>query len=322
MHEWMLTFLPGAAQGIATVALGHPLDTSKTRMQAFGPGANRSALQTMRNMIREEGLRSLYRGMVPPLLMSATKRSVQFALWDAIRRKDGASALHTSTLYSSSMDAVSLLWQLRQWVGASPFFSGALAGAAGTIIGCPAHVVKIRTQYYTSIQTRNAWTCMVDIFRTEGIRGYFTGFGFHLAKDTCFAGCYLGLYDVGKKWLGALPDLPAASVNNPPQQLPGKLAFLAGSLASMVTWALLYPLDTIKTILQARKVTVAESLRILRRDSFLLYRGLGVSLMKAGPVNGLTMVVYETVKRRTDNTRERHRARQYLVGGGTIGGSR
>ncbi|CBH18381.1 mitochondrial carrier protein, putative [Trypanosoma brucei gambiense DAL972] len=309
MIDWALTFLPGAAQGMTTVVLGQPLDSAKTRAQACGPLAARSAWKTMLDVAREEGVRSLYRGTGPPLIMSATKRSLQYALWDSIRAERSCNkpprATHSTPMASHpfrSLHVNELLRSVASWLGESPFRSGACAGAAGTFIGCPFHVIKLRTQYSTRRSTRNAWVCAANIFRSEGIKGYFHGFGYHLLKDTCFAGCYLGFYDINRRWLRAWCT-SSTGTESPgiEERLPTEWTFVAGCTASMVTWALLYPLDTVKTIVQARCVGTLAVVELLQRESpLVIYRGLGVSLLRAGPISGVSMVVYEYVKSRTD----------------------
>ncbi|ORC84321.1 putative mitochondrial carrier protein [Trypanosoma theileri] len=330
--EMVLAFLPGAAQGITSVVLGHPLDTAKTRMQALGPCAGRSFPRTMWNMARVEGVKSLYRGVTPPLLMSATKRSLQFAIWDLFRRQqeqqqqkqqeqqqqqennDNGNSITTSSSY-----VIHCLSQTYGWIGASPFRAGAFAGAVGTLIGCPMHVIKIRTQFVTHNETRNAWTCALDIFRIEGLKGYYRGFRYQLLKDTLFASCYLGLYDVSKRWLqGQYSPAWGTGVADVFRDASApQLAFLSGSLASMATWTLLYPLDTIKTMAQARGVGVFRGGVSIPHGVYGsggmvgwmsvrgMYRGLGASLVKAGPVCGAAMVVYEWAKTAADSRRRR-----------------
>ncbi|KAF5219777.1 hypothetical protein ECC02_007205 [Trypanosoma cruzi] len=303
--EMILTFLPGAAQGLTTVALGHPLDTAKTRMQAVGPRASRSFVCTIWSMVRAEGARSLYRGVTPPLVMSATKRSLQFAVWDTFRQHDiqrtshGDSPSYVSCTFS----------EILAWIGASPFRSGAIAGGFGTLIGCPMHVIKIQTQFSTRCVTKNAWTCAIDIYRNEGFCGYYRGFRYHVVKDIFFASCYLGLYDASRRWLCELFSVfsqqkwgPRATVivGDSTEYFTSQSAFLAGSIASMATWTLLYPLDTIKTIVQARNIGFLQVTDIFRREISAMYRGIGVSLVRAGPVSGAAMVVYELAKSKTD----------------------
>ncbi|KPA77690.1 putative mitochondrial mitochondrial carrier protein [Leptomonas pyrrhocoris] len=319
-REWALlsllkmsfvTFLPGAAQGASTVVLGHPLDTAKVRMQAAGPNVMSSTFGTMWSMVSTEGVRSLYRGVAPPLVMEGAKRSLQFALWDWLRawsttataaaeeehekrkRKAKAGAKEPCAIAASSFALTTRHYscQALAYVGGSTFLSGALAGGFGTLIGCPMHVIKIQTQYQTARDTRNAWTCMKDIYRKEGFFGYYRGFRYNVLKDVCFAGAYLGLYAnlrdracFQTESKGAF----ATALGAPRTSHLG--AFLSGASASMATWVLLYPLDTVKTLVQSRQ---AHAIPAVLRHPARLYRGLAASLFKAGPVSGISMAVYE-----------------------------
>ncbi|ESL09537.1 mitochondrial carrier protein [Trypanosoma rangeli SC58] len=320
----IFAFLPGAVHGLATVTLGHPLDTAKTRMQALGPQASSSFLATMWNMARAEGVRSLYRGVTPPLMISATKRSLQFAVWDALRESDGQHALPAGTFSSCGGSVFS---QAFEWVRVSSFLSGAVAGGLGTLIGCPMHVIKIQTQFLTHSVTRNAWTCTLDIYRSEGFRGYYRGFRYHLVKDVFFASCYLGLYDAMKRWLHKIDKAAArlkqgsstaAIIGSSGECSKSQLAFLAGSISSMITWTLLYPLDTIKTIVQARNVGFVHVMSIFRQQRTAMYRGLGASLVRAGPVNGAAMVAYELMKSRTEVLLLHRKTRAAADAGGRV----
>ncbi|KAG5485559.1 hypothetical protein LSCM1_07648 [Leishmania martiniquensis] len=299
----IVALVPGAAQGATTVLLGHPLDTAKVRMQAAGPHTSRTAVGTMWLMATSEGPRSLYRGAAPPLLMEGIKRSLQFALWDWVRafaREEPASRRGADGVASSSGDgawdsARQLTHRGLAGIGNNTFVSGAVVGGVGTLIGCPMHVVKIRTQYQTAADTRNAWTCMRGIYDREGFLGFYSGFRCNVAKDVCFSGMYLGLYAMlrDQRAFQPLPEnAAAASVSQAASsaRTTKSRAFLAGAIASMATWALLFPLDTIKTLVQAGQSHAI--LATLRRPT-LLYRGLAASLMKAGPVSGVAMAVYE-----------------------------
>lgn len=172
-------FLPGAAQGATTVLLGHPFDTAKTRLQADTQLRlqTRSSVRVMRQMVRAEGALSLYRGVTPPLAIMGSKRGLQFALWEQIKKRKGsggseeqqrptsasASALSasphlSSSSYITSEDgsqsvSTSAAAAVRRSFSAAGvvvannnFLSGAVSGACGTILGCPMHVIKIQTQ--------------------------------------------------------------------------------------------------------------------------------------------------------------------------------
>lgn len=293
----LVALIPGAAQGASTVVLGHPLDTAKVRMQAAGPHTTRSTLGTMWSMAATEGPRSLYRGVAPPLVMEGAKRSLQFALWDWLRaaadrpdRRDEGTGVWAGACRRTH--------RVLSAVGSSTFVSGAVAGGVGTLIGCPMHVIKIQTQYQTATDTRNAWTCMRGIYDREGLPGFYRGFRYNVAKDVCFAGTYLGLYATLRDHpffkpqpssCGSTGTAPGA-VARGTSRTTNIGAFLSGAVASMATWVLLYPLDTVKTLVQARQ---GHAIPAMLRQPARLYRGLAASLLKAGPVSGASMAVYE-----------------------------
>ncbi|CAC9455368.1 putative mitochondrial carrier protein [Leishmania infantum JPCM5] len=303
MKTSLVALIPGAAQGATTVVLGHPLDTAKVRMQSGGPHTCRSTVGTMWSMATAEGPSSLYRGVAPPLLMEGIKRSVQFALWDWMRAFARDASASRNGADGAARGGAGGAWEAVRdcahcglvGIGSNSFVCGAVAGGVGTLIGCPMHVIKIQTQCQTAMGTRNAWTCTRSIYDREGIFGFYRGFRCNVAKDVCFAGMYLGLYAVLREHPVFEP--PSASTTaetttttTRPSRKTNMCAFLSGAVASMATWGLLFPLDTIKTLVQARQ---AHAVLSVLRQPALLYRGLAASLIKAGPVSGVAMAVYE-----------------------------
>lgn len=69
----------GVLYGTTSVAVGHPFDTVKTKMQAQSGFESQSMLRTFTKTLREQGVRGLYRGCLPPLFGSGMFRSTQFA---------------------------------------------------------------------------------------------------------------------------------------------------------------------------------------------------------------------------------------------------
>ena len=69
----------GVLYGTTSVAVGHPFDTVKTKMQAQTGFETRNMLRTFGETVRAQGVRGLYRGCLPPLMGSGIFRSTQFA---------------------------------------------------------------------------------------------------------------------------------------------------------------------------------------------------------------------------------------------------
>jgi hypothetical protein len=219
-----------------------------------------------RGLYRDGGALAFYRGVTPPLLVNTTKRGVQMCLWEELVPRCGGS------------NAV----------------AGAVAGILGTALSCPLHVVKIQTQTAAVAAVPNAWECAKRIGRSEGVRGFYRGLMMHAIRDGLFAGVFLGVY-------GTLR--PAAQRHRAANdghanillQLAGVVG--AGAVASSFTWAVMLPLDTLKTVAQSADGSWATVAAKVRHDGVAkLWRGVGPALLRAGPVTGLSMVIYENLR--------------------------
>jgi solute carrier family 25 (mitochondrial carnitine/acylcarnitine transporter), member 20/29 len=84
----------------------------------------------------------------------------------------------------------------------------------------------------------------------------------------------------------------------------------AGGCAGSLTWALVYPVDVIKSQIQTapldtplrdlRMWTVGQSI-VSKHGYRYLFRGLGITLVRAFPVNGTIFPVYEFTLRQVSN---------------------
>lgn len=327
---WQLvpSMLPGAVAGTVTVLLGHPFDTVKTRMQnqaSFAaPGAAAAGSTARLSVIHQSklavvdtyhsgGLRAFYRGASVPLLVTGAKRSVQFSLWEALMdrmKQRGAQG-----------DGVVPMWAERH----TSFIAGGVCGALGTLVSCPFHVVKIGTQVTDKTQIKNAVDCAWQLVRSNFqragaggvVRALYRGLLPHMMKDVVFAGSYLGIYGrlrgLGKEIRSDPSSTPLATRGNlTVSTLYNSFlwgitsSFASGAIASITVWSVLLPFDTVKTLVQAggmHRTDDAQTTRgVLRRIVVSdipirrLWRGTLVSVVKAGPVSGFSMLAYELTR--------------------------
>ena len=79
------------------------------------------------------------------------------------------------------------------------------------------------------------------------------------------------------------------------------LQFVAGGVAGMLSWALTYPQDVIKSRMQADATNkyrgVAHCLKasLAAEGGMVLWRGLGSALIRAFPLNAITLGVHRIV---------------------------
>jgi len=86
MSDNLISFSAGMVYGFTSVAVGQPLDTIKTRMQARPENMSKGMFDVGMNLFKQEGIAGLYRGGSPLLLGGGFMRSAQFGFYDSCVR--------------------------------------------------------------------------------------------------------------------------------------------------------------------------------------------------------------------------------------------
>jgi len=299
------------ASGISTFA-GYPLDSLKSRLQTTKTPISVPRLAL--TVYREEGIAGFYRGLWIPLLTISFFRAASF------------------TIYTSTKE----YFQKRHWLERDSIIdasitggiSGAMSGALITVGSTPFELVKVRRQLEYAIASSKGvhlekapgtLDAVKDIFRTGGIGGLYTGFRLHLARDTTGTMLYFLEYDGMRYLLGRKRSGEQGAI---PTWLPIHISlvpFVCGSFAGVTSWALIYPLDVVKTKVQQRalagekyKGPLETFHRLIRGPdpnhpkTFLdgvtrIYRGLGVSAIRSITTHGLLWTFFDFVGTYIDN---------------------
>lgn len=82
LREAQLALFTGGIFGAVHTVSGHPLDTLKSKMQIDKNYAKLNSFQTAGKIVREEGMRGFFRGMVPPLWGSTVYRAVMLSAYE------------------------------------------------------------------------------------------------------------------------------------------------------------------------------------------------------------------------------------------------
>jgi solute carrier family 25 carnitine/acylcarnitine transporter 20/29 len=128
----------GLLYGFTSPVIGQPFDTIKTKMQADLSYMKMGMFSSFRRLWLEEGIRGLYRGILPPLLGSSVFRAIQFSVYGGAYRALGedpsVGPYVTSTIpYSGGL-------QYRV------FLAGVASSTARTFIETPLELIKVRRQ--------------------------------------------------------------------------------------------------------------------------------------------------------------------------------
>lgn len=154
------------------VLIFNPIWLIKTRLSI--QGANPTAKQykgfvdALITIPKEEGIRGLYRGMVPALFLTS-HGAIQFSVYEMMKKlyekhyNQSQSQSQTQTQQSKQPAIVSIV-------------SGGLSKIIAATITYPYQVIKSRLQHRENLNHYNGTIdCFLKIWRNEGIIGYFRG---------------------------------------------------------------------------------------------------------------------------------------------------
>jgi solute carrier family 25 carnitine/acylcarnitine transporter 20/29 len=184
----------------------------------------------------------------------------------------------------------------------SHIMAGAFAGLVECIVLVPADRVKclVQADGVSNISGARQYTgtldCAKQVLEKEGVAGFYKGFGATAAREIPSLGIYFTTY----KYISSVMK----SIDSPYlNQTVGTV--LAGGTAGAMSWLVVYPLDVIKTTIQTGTDTLPSSNCSITGVAKILYKkhgyrvffkGLGTTVVRAFPVNGITFAVYEKLK--------------------------
>ncbi|UJR17765.1 hypothetical protein I4U23_004663 [Adineta vaga] len=269
----MDSFAAGAIAGITEVLTMYPLDVVKTRSQ-LSVGKSMGTIASLRNIVKQEGMRRLYRGIIPPIFMETPKRATKFAandMWGQFYRK---------------------LFHIEKTTQSLSILTGASAGATETIIVVPFELVKVRLQDKQNAHLYSGtMDCLKKIIKSEGIFALYNGFEATLMRHITWNAGYFGVIFQVKSQLPAKPKM----LND----------FIAGAIGGCVGTTLNTPFDVVKSRIQNSPRTnlpskynwsIPSLFIVAREEGFLaLYKGFVPKVLRLGPGGGILLVVYNTL---------------------------
>lgn len=267
MSPMAKAFLAGSFSGTCSTLLLQPLDLIKTKMQK--ETTSRSLLGITKEVVRNEHLSGLWRGLKPSLARTVPGVGIYFATLHGIRSK-----FNTSTPMGSMI-------------------TGASARCFAGAVMIPFTILKVRSEAGVLGSDNRLLSGLVSIYRKEGLLGLTRGVLPTLARDAPFSGLYLLFYDTLKKSTAAFGD----NISQGSTSTHLLCGVGAGCLASFVT----HPADVIKTKVQlgeqGSKMNVWKAaLAIYSREGAAgLMTGLGPRMLRRSMMASLAWMVYERV---------------------------
>ena len=252
-------------------------------------------MDCIRLTLKEEGARGFYKGMQSPLLGEGFFNAVQFFSYGASKR----ILLEQHSLSISPPGGLIVPPSRTDLTLGEYFLAGAMTGFVSTFVETPIDLFK--SQLQTQIFRANpAFTtfpqCLRHIWATSGLRGCYQGMGSTFLRTTPATACYFGVYEWAKE-MQVKPGQTKADLSS-------HSLLLAGGLGGVSYWSSSFPLDSIKSAMQAdavkrserRYTSIIDCARKLYAEGGIgrFYRGILPCLIRSFPANAACFYAYET----------------------------
>jgi ornithine carrier protein len=171
----MAGFLSGAAVSFVLT----PVELIKCRLQSQTGQHYRGPLSVISHTLRQEGISGLFRGHLGTVLREAFGGAAWFGTYELVVRQFLEKSPHAKTKDDLST------WQLMT--------AGALSGVSYNAALFPADVIKSRQQ---SSDARESFRKVAsDLYRKEGVKGFYRGFGITIARSAPTSAVIFATYE-------------------------------------------------------------------------------------------------------------------------------
>uniref|UniRef100_A0AAQ4PNK4 Solute carrier family 25 member 25b n=1 Tax=Gasterosteus aculeatus aculeatus TaxID=481459 RepID=A0AAQ4PNK4_GASAC len=276
---WWRHLVAGGGAGCVSRTCTAPLDRLKVLMQVHSSKSNSMHITGgFVQMIREGGVRSLWRGNGINVIKIAPESAIKFMAYEQMKR-----------LIGSNQETLGIAERL---------VAGSLAGVTSQSSIYPMEVLKTRLALRKTGQFSGILDCAKHIYQKEGVAAFYKGYVPNMLGIIPYAGIDLAVYETLKNyWLQRFATDSAD---------PGVFVLLACCTTSSTCGQLAsYPLALVRTRMQAQatleggpQMSMTALFRhIIRTEGPKgLYRGLAPNFMKVLPSVSISYVVYEYLK--------------------------
>jgi solute carrier family 25 carnitine/acylcarnitine transporter 20/29 len=228
-----------------------------------------------RYVLQDSGIRGLYRGAQSPLAGMASLNAVLFFAFGW-----GKSFLVTDSRQ---------LMTYKQ-----TYFAGVFAGFFCTFVEGPVDFFKCQLQMRRN-EYRGFFNCVAKITREHGWRGFWQGFAPSMVRNVPAYGHFFSVYELTWRALAR----PGEKL----EELPAWKVLLAGGMGGLGFWGPTYPIDVMKSSIQAdspdpkhKKYSgMIDCARQIYRTSGWrgFYKGVTPCMIRAFPANAAAWAGYE-----------------------------
>ncbi|KAJ7212994.1 mitochondrial carrier domain-containing protein [Mycena pura] len=262
-------------------------------MQTSSKGTYTGMMHCATGILRNEGPLAFYKGTLTPLLGIGVCVSIQFGALESTKRFFAARNLANGIGGEGG----------KTLTGGQVFTAGVLAGLANGFVSGPVEHIRIRLQTQSSVKPEynGPLHAIKKIYAAHGIPGVFKGQGVTFAREAVGYGVYFMTYE-------KLVQREMAQTGIKREQLSPLKAVLYGAAAGYALWAVIYPIDMIKSRMQTDgfsavtgqkyKSSIDCVRKVWRTEGLPAFtRGLTPTLIRSPFANGATFLGFEMASR-------------------------
>ncbi|KAI0318882.1 mitochondrial carrier [Amylostereum chailletii] len=293
MSKTVKDLTAGTAGGIAQVLVGQPFDIVKVRMQTAPKGTYNGMLHCAGGLLKNEGPLAFYKGTLTPLLGIGVCVSIQFGVLEYIKRFFAAQNVNRGL--GGPDGALLSSGQL--------FTAGVAAGLGNGFVSGPVEHIRIRLQTQSDKNPvyRGPFDAMKKIYSEHGIQGIFKGQNVTFLREATGYGIYFWAYE-------KLVQREMAQKGIRRDQISASSAALYGAAAGYALWAVIYPIDMVKSRMQTDGFSPSTGQKyksalhcvstVWKTEGISAFtRGLGPTLIRSPFANGATFLGFEMANR-------------------------
>jgi solute carrier family 25 carnitine/acylcarnitine transporter 20/29 len=239
-------FVMGMTGGASGIAVSYWLDTIKTYHQT---SKTKTLLETTKNLVKNDGIAALYRGVTFPLLGMGFEKAIVFGVQETVYNYE----LFKNKYYNT-------------------FFSGVCSGISCGIVVTPVEKYKILSQSgYTYNMIRSKVFNNKSLFNINVLRSLYRGYSATLIREGFGFGLYFSFYNYFKSYIDYNNFTPLHGM-------------VCGALSGTTAWAIMYPSDVIKTAQQYDDLKFMEAIKRIYSNGGIkgFYKGYIPALGRAG----------------------------------------
>lgn len=256
-----VSLLAGMSSGILGNFLLQPLDVAKTSL--INPQGNHSGMFALwRSIYQSHGIQGVWRGSGPAVTRISIGAGVYFCVQSTLlsqlkHLKAATTEVSHTTPTSTTTTSATVPSSHVTLSSFELLVVGFCSRASAVSVCCPISVVKTRIEGSSVRPYRSLLHGLTSIYKTEGMRGLYTGLLPSVLKDSPYAAVYLLLYSNLKQMI--TPSVLAWTSGGDLSQKDSKkespvVQFIAAFTAGGIATTFFHPSEVIKTRLQLMKL--------------------------------------------------------------------